>query len=195
MLKKTLPALTLLATLLGPTPAHAVVSSTYSLFGRVGLMQDNFMRVSTADSGSKGIIAGPMPALGLSYRIGSFMPGVSYTILGRSAASDTSKAKILAFDLPYIWSFFDSFELKTGAGLMMKSISGDGGTVQLNNGNSTSSFARPGRSVTSTTAFLHLGAGLPYSDAVRFDMDLWVSGAFSSRRAFTLYLSAAWGFL
>lgn len=195
MLKRKLLALALLATLLGPSPAHAVIASTYSLFGRVGFMQDNFMRVSTADSGSKGIIGGPLPAIGLSYRIGSFMPGVSYTILGRSAASDTSKAKLLAFDLPYIWSFFDSFEFKTGVGLIMKTISGEGGTVQLNNGNSTSNFARPGRSVTSTTGFLHLGAGFPSTNALRFDMDLWVSGAFSSRRAFTLYLSAAWGFI
>lgn len=170
-------------------------TSANSLFLRAGFLQDNFGRVSSSDSGGTSFISGPLPAIGLSLRVASFMPSVSYTFLGRSGASDTSKAKLLVFEVPYLWTLTDALQLKTGLAMIFKSISGSGGSVTLNNGNSTMSFAKPGRGVTSSTAALHLGGALTLTDVWRLDLDGWISDAFSARRAISIFLSANWGIL
>ena len=180
--------------LLNPRLGHAdTFSMTKSLYLHLGLLEDNFNRVATSDNGTSGLLSAPLPTLGVSLRIAGFMPGVVYTPLGRSGAGDTSKAKLLVFELPYLWSLVDSLELKTGVALMYKTISGSGGTVDLNNGTGTATFAKPGRSATSSAGAIHLGLAYTLTEDGRVDLDAWISGAFSSRRAVTLFLSAAWG--
>jgi hypothetical protein len=184
----------ILASLFATTVAHAFGPTGHSLYGHVGMLQDNFARVSTSDTGSTGLFSGPMPAIGIKWRLGPIMPGVTYTVLGHSAESGTSKTRVLAFEVPYLWDFA-LVEVKTGVAMVLTTVSGSGDIVQLNNGTGTSSFATPGRSSTSTVAAIHLGAAMTLTNPWRIDLDGWISDAFSSRRAITLFLSVGYGFM
>lgn len=96
------------------------------------------------------------------------------------------KTTFLIVDLPLVYDFNDSFDFSAGPAYVVYTIAGPGGTTQLNNGNSTSTFALPGDSVSAKTIALMIGTSYKTSD-FRFSLDLMSEGFLSSKkRTFSL---------
>ena len=120
-------------------------------------------------------------------------PQLNYTLLPRKTKGDGAEVTInhIVFNFGrnsgnYDWSF--------GPGILRETIKGKGGTTVLNNGNSTSTFANPGRSVTTQNITLDLGAGIE-SGKFRYGLDLYFVAPFSSKeRTQNLMFSVIYNF-
>jgi hypothetical protein len=80
-----------------------------------------------------------------------------------------------------------------GVGLLNRKIQGKGGTVQLDNGTGTATFALPGRTVQSRTITFNLGSAFNYGPS-RFALDLMIEGLTSEKRSFDIMVSYAYSF-
>lgn len=125
-------------------------------------------------------------------------PQLSYTPLARTSAGDTAKTKIthLTFQLGrnVIESKNAKWDLYLGPGLILYQIQGAGGTLVMNNGTSTSTFAIPGGDSSVTKLTTNVGTSLAYHGS-RLGLDLIVENAFSSKkRTQSLMLSYAYQF-
>ncbi len=179
--------LALLAALLSSS-AQAADSGT--VFLGVGAFFQNSMKTTTSPTASKSLL-GTMyvPELSVSAQLGDasgyFYPTIGYTFLGKTGA-DGIKKRILTVSVPYAFPIWESVDLKLGIGAMLYRVGGAGEARVLNSGASTSTFYQPGTTQTSRALFLTTGLGFALSSDVRFDFDLIVTGALSSRRALNL---------
>ena len=82
------------------------------------------------------------------------------------------------FDLAYVVN--DSFLLRYGVGTFMTRISGDGGSVELNNGNTTQTFYRTSESITSYNTTLDFGMELAYNKNYAFKLEGYLFGLFDA---------------
>jgi hypothetical protein len=103
------------------------------------------------------------------------------------------KKSMLLASLPLAWSMGQSTSFKFGPGLLQYSVSGGGGTTQLNNGTGTSTFYLPGETRTSKVFVLNVGLGFDVFRKLRFDLDAIVPGALSSKRALNVMATAQIG--
>lgn len=195
-----LVGLSLLGAVLSPTHAQAW---SYDL--GLGYLGQNFGSTSALASGATGTFGASSLTLNWNARgelggiSGWFLnPWIAFTPLKRSDSDDSVQQRdwYFAFDLGR--SLGDSaWDVRAGTGIKLQSLSGNGGLVKLDNGNSTSTFARPSYSSSTLTFGLNAGVGGAFpglwEGALRVDVDAWVTGALSSdRRAWDLLAALSW---
>lgn len=121
-------------------------------------------------------------------------PNLSYMpdfLLPRKAPGDTAKTTYLIMGLPLTYQLNSAWDVSGGLALMWYTIKGESGTTTLNNGNGTSTFARPGQISTARTLALTLG-GAWNSPAGRFGLDGLIEGFTNSqKRNYSLLLSVS----
>lgn len=86
----------------------------------------------------------------------SFSPGIGYAKMLKSKDNTKKSEIVLQYHLSQ--RIFNGVQFRYGFSTYITKVSGDGGTVQLNNGNSTSTFYVPEKTSTSYTGSLDLGA-------------------------------------
>lgn len=172
--------------------------SARSLFFGMGLLTYRFGELSEDPTGARSMISAIYPEISLGGRFylsehWRLAPRVHYTFPGRSIVDDTATASIIYFSIPFIKDFY-TLDLKFGMGLLLYRISGEGGTVELNNGNSTSTFGKPGLSSTSNLFTLEIGVGRLIYEQLRFDMDLFATTPVdASRRSLGMRAGVSYG--
>lgn len=121
----------------------------------------------------------------LGARYSWLAPTLMVSPLGRESVDASTRSHLVALTIPATvrWGFLD---FRAGLGMMGFLMSGGGGTVELNDGNSTSTFSRPGRWTLSSYSSLNGGLGFQIMRKLRLDIECWVSGPFSDRRAVNL---------
>jgi hypothetical protein len=171
--------------------AHAA-DKEKNLYLGVGTLFYNMSRVSTTETASKGLLGTVfIPTLGVTGDFWLISPNLSYTVLGKTDP-DGPKTHILTLSVPFKYSLGPVF-LKGGPGILFDMLSGPGGTAVLNNGTSTATFTLPSGSTTSRILFIDLGAGVPFYDIFRWDLDLFMTGALSSKRAVSILTQVSVG--
>lgn len=169
------------------------------IYGSVGILNQNLAKFSKAESGAKSFWGDTFINWAAAGRFGGgnwlALPMLTFTLPSRKTSdSETSKGVYtLSFS---IVRKISSFELHLGPGLMLYRISGPGGEIVLNNGNSIATFYAPNTSSTARLLFWAIGGGweLP-GTGVRFDLDSWVTSAFGNSRAVNLFAYFSLGFL
>ncbi len=170
----------------------------------LGFLGQNFGFTAAQPSGDAGTFGASSLTLNWNARgeIGSsgwfLNPWMAFTPFHRSDSDDSIEQRdwFFAFDLGLPLGESD-WDFRAGTGVKLQSLSGNGGLVRLDNGNSTSTFARPSYSSSTLTFGLNAGFGgaLPgfLDGKFRLDLDTWVTGAFSSdRRAWDLLAALSW---
>ena len=108
------------------------------------------------------------------------------------APNSSVKTSFLILGLPVTYNLSSNFDFSGGLALIQYNIAGPGGTTTLQNGNGTSTFALPGRSESSKTLGLLLGASYN-SGSYRVSLDTMTEGATSnSKRTFSLMLTLSY---
>ena len=167
--------------------------------------QNVFNAVSTADSGSTGVLGETSYPLNLRYEtslksLGNWYlaPQLSYLVLPRKTSDDMAKQTfahlVFSFGKDFSRQGGTHWDWSVGPGIMRYETKGNGGTTVLSNGTGTATFAVPGR--TTTIQKLTTVAGVSFSTgASRLGADLIVENLFSStKRAQSLMLSYAYRF-
>lgn len=119
-------------------------------------------------------------------------PTVFYTPLTKTGANGVKKSLLVAA-LPARWAFGGLAVLRAGPGLMIYSVSGDGGSVDLNNGTGTATFYLPATKSSAKVITVNLGVGIEFGRLARLDVDLIVPGILSSSRAYNLATALNFG--
>lgn len=163
------------------------------------LFQNTFGDVSASTSGSPSVLGNALPQVGISSRLGLgswfFVPSASITPFGGTDSDLGSTLRVYTFGLA-AEKWLGELALRFGPGLMLRSHTGNGGSVTLNNGGGFQTFFHPGDSATSQLTYLQVGTGLELGwDGVRADMDAIVTGLMSSRRATHLAFTISYGFM
>jgi hypothetical protein len=188
----------LVLTLVVVVPARSLASSGKFLYVGTGVFLQNMLTTTTTPESSSNVLGQlNLPQISLladfSGRSGfGFAPSVALTPVALTGGNGVKKSMLLA-SLPIAWSVGQSATLKFGPGLLQYSISGDGGTTELNNGTGTSTFYLPGSTKTSNVFVLNVGMGFDLFRNLRLDLDAVVPGALSSKRALNLMATAHLG--
>lgn len=168
-----------------------------------GVLFQNLLTTTTSSSGSASLTGTLyLPSLQLSATLpmggsGSgwgLAPSIYYTPLGKIQSDEVTKRLLIA-QIPLYFAFNDKLNWKLGPGFQSYSVSGDGGAVTMNNGTGTAVFYRPNGSVTSTTLLIAAGISWVMDESWKLDVDVFVPGFLTTRRAYTLGLSLNWEFL
>ncbi len=111
------------------------------------------------------------------------------------SARDENISKMSLFILANAKYKLTNFHLIVGLGLFFTRISGSGGTEDLNNGNSTSSFPLPDSSVFTRNFILNLGAGLDFTREWSADLHTYIFNLTSSEdRAYSIAINGTYHF-
>jgi len=84
-----------------------------------------------------------------------FTPQIGLVLHGDKYDETKKKTVFILWDVAY--SFNSSLLLRYGFGSFLTKVGGDGGTISMPNGNSTTTFAKPDKTVTSYNTTLNLG--------------------------------------
>jgi hypothetical protein len=166
-----------------------------------GILVEHPMSVSGEASGAAGVagatyaqigvgLRAPMPIFGGNW---FFQPSLTYTVPGRLLNDGAGRVNIWALALPFSGNL-SVFEFKVGPGILFYQYKGAGGTEDLPNGGTTTTYYRPSDSVTSKVTFLDLGLGAAIGEKFRLDVDLYINGLLSLRRDFSLVAQAGYFF-
>ena len=119
-----------------------------------------------------------------------FTPEAGFVYHLDAKDNTTHQTIFLLYNFEYNWS--SNIDLRYGLGTFLNRISGDGSTLTLNNGSSTSNFYVPSELQTSYTSSLNFGLKLNVSSnwLLRFDTQI-MRFASSTRRNFSYLLSVA----
>jgi hypothetical protein len=179
-------------------PVRGFASPGKTLYVGTGVFLQNMLTTTTtpeSTSNALGQINLPQLSVMADFRGSSgfgFAPSIALTPVAIAGGNGVKKSMLLA-SLPLAWSLGQSASFKFGPGLLQYSVTGDGGTTQLNNGTGTSTFYLPGETRTSKVFVLNVGMGFDLFRNFRFDLDAVVPGALSSKRALNLMATAQLG--
>ena len=173
--------------------------SSGSWWSGLGYYSENALNETASDAtGKKGFLGTANYPLIVKYDYAMtstwfVAPQLNYTLFPRKTKGDGATVTInhIVFNFGQNANGFDwSF----GPGILRETIKGKGGTTVLNNGNSTSTFANPGRSVTTQNITLDFGAGIE-NGKFRYGLDLYFVAPFSSKeRTQNLMFSVIYNF-
>ena len=165
------------------------------VFLGAGTVLQNMGSISGSQTGSSSIIGAVSLSAVLLAKIGGgkwfVAPTVSHTPFG-SADADDGVSKYLSTLALSIGRNFAKTDISIGPGVMLYRIAGNGGQVELDNGDSTATFYHPGRSVTSRLLLLQTGLGWNFERS-RAAIDVWFSAPFGSRRTVSALASYSIG--
>jgi hypothetical protein len=179
--------------------AHASFMGGRAFLG-TGILNHNSGAQSTdATTTSKPLISELYPQLTLTgtfHLTGrwGFSPDFHYTPFGRKNSDTGESTSVFSFGLRALYYLSHVFDLHFGPGLFLYSISGSGGTIDLSNGASTTTFGKPSSSVTSSAICWDLGFGYSYQK-YRLDFSTLITGIASTRRTISPVLSISREFL
>lgn len=166
----------------------------------VGYFSENTLgKITKDDSGEKSFLGTPTYPLIFKYDFKIFStasatdyyvaPKFTYTLLPRKDQGDTIKVTQWHLMIPFGANLGSSkWDLVGGPGIFNRTIDGEGGVIQLNNGGSVAPFAVPGRKVSSQVMTLNLATS--YSlDRHRFGFDLMSEALFSDKSTWSFMFS------
>jgi hypothetical protein len=171
-----------------------------TLYFGAGLLNRNSGAVATDATNSSmplfGEIYGQL-AVSAFFDLGgalSLSPDLHYTPIGLTESDTLETTRILAGAVRLNYATSKTFDLHLGPGLQFYTISGESGTIDLSNGASTTTFARPDSSATSINLYWDGGVGFNF-DSLRIEASVWAAGLLTSRRTFSPVVSLSWGLL
>lgn len=186
-----------------------LASSSYAFKNKsisvgIGYLSENFMnKTATKSDGSAGFLGETNYNLNLKYDYSLssdwfLAPQLSYTPMPRSSPGNTAKVSLLhlVFQIGQNYSSSGSsgWDWYFGPGILQRQIKGTGGTVQMNNGTGTATFAIPGRSSTVQKVTSNFGSSYNFENS-RIGIDLVFESFFSNtKRTQSLMLSYAYQF-
>ncbi len=162
-------------------------------------MRNAGLAVTDADSGEKPFFSELYPVLSLTGMIGDtnsyrISPNLNYAITSKDSPDGGSATRVYAFGVRAVTPRISSFDFHLGPGVMFYNIKGKGGTKDLNNGATTTTFGLPDQSVTSRIFYMDLGAAYIW-DKLRVESSFLISGFLSSKFALSPVLTVSWGIL
>lgn len=172
-------------------PFSAIAAENTLFFVEAGGMFSSMNKTTSSETASTSFLGTKQLIIGASAQFGPIKPGFDYTLFGYGGKDDTYKSKTLILELPYVMPF-EFGELKAGVSAWFTTISGEGGNIQLNNGTGTSTFSKPGRSVTTRTLGWVVGLHRPFNETLYFDIDAHLLAPLSSRRTLNLLAQVSW---
>jgi hypothetical protein len=120
-------------------------------------------------------------------------PQIQWTPAPRS--TETLTSSIFVFSLAAGMVITESWNWYLGPSYYSTTLKGKGGTKELNNGTSTTTFAVPGRSVTTKTLALDIGTAVQFSSyRIAFGSLVESIMSNSGKRTYNLYLNFAYDF-
>lgn len=122
-------------------------------------------------------------------------PQFSYTLFPRKSEGDSAKITLAHLAFLFGKNFQDpSWDWYFGPGILQQTYDGSGGTVQLLNGSTPTTFYLPNRKTTSRKITVNFGSSYSFF-STRLGFDLIFENAFSStKRSQSLMLSYAYTF-
>jgi hypothetical protein len=194
---------------LAPRPGHATtvlaegeygsLESGFSLIGGIGGYFRDFFRSgrNAKDGSGSGLSLYPVIHLGACFELGdgwALWPAAAWSPLGRGGPEDATSTRVLPISLR-LRKALESWEVYAGPGVSYYWISGNGGTMRLSNGSSSTVFGLPDRTVSTRMFTLQLGAGKVVG-RLHYNLDFTVAAAFSSaRRSADMLLSVGYELL
>ncbi len=153
------------------------LSAANGLWIGAGTVTHNFLSAQTGKTDGKKtidlyptvLIGGLLPGFFSGI---SLAPGIGYAKSLNSKDKTSKNEIILQYHLAQ--NIFNGVQIRYGFSTFITKISGDGGTTELNNGNSTSTFYVPENSSTSYTSSLDLGgeAFMLHSTSLRLQFSI-----------------------
>lgn len=190
--------LALLFAISGSQAQAAFSGSEKTFYVGTGVTFYNMGKLTSSDNASTSLLGQlyvphlqltkQFPAFGLK-----FLSEVSFTPLAVKASDGVSKRIFTGS----VSGLFGSgvVQLKTGFGILLYFVGGNGGAVTLNNGTSTQTFYSPGTTKSAKAFYLDLGVGFRLPSSIRIDLDLLATGALTTRRAFSTVFTLSKGIL
>ena len=176
--------------------ARAVPTNSYYLGG--GLLSYNVLR-TTASANASTSFMGPLfyplqiRTFWNAFGTTVLAPRLAYTLLPREAEDGAADTTVLLLSVPVnstIGSTSTTWDWTYGLGVMFYQIKGKGGLATLNNGTSTSQFARPGRKRTARNMTVEFGLAYTSADSAwRTELEALFTSALSDRRSYSLMLT------
>jgi len=168
-----------------------------TLFLNTGLLGTNVSRVATDKTGAANDFFNEKywtlgASLDLEFETFRLVPHLTFTPIGRLTQDEAAKVYLFVVSANY-GAALGPFDFQIGPGLMFNTVSGLGGVVSRNNGTSSRDFYRPIRSSTSRLFIIDFLFGINFVDWLRWDTGMWVTGAFTGRRALNFYTSIGVG--
>jgi hypothetical protein len=172
-------------------PAQAADTGPYA---GLGMFFQNMLKVTESEKAARSLYGEVyLPELVAGYRFWNVFPTFGWTILGKKINDGEKRRYVMRIDLPYVFGYDSETELKAGFGMLFHRIRGDGQSVSLRNGSSTSTFYVPSGNRSSATFYLSAGLGL-IRNAFRFDFDLVAGEPFSRRRSINFSMRGGYVF-
>lgn len=172
---------------LQPLYVFAFQSESWTL-GLAYYSQNIFYKTSQSDTAKKGLLGESSIPLQIKYdqmlnKDWYLSPQLSYTILPRTTKDAAAEVTtlLLVLQVGQNWGSSADWDWHVGPGYLSYRTKGKGGTVELNNGGGTSTFALPSGS--SEVNKIIFSGGVSYNSGVhRFGADLLVESLFSSQK-------------
>lgn len=186
---------TLLLGLLLMLTAHQ--ARGYDLGLSLGNLCEYIGKIQTDDNGSTNLCSfNPYLATSVDFALSKqffFSPelGLSFPRSGR----DENISKMSLFALANTKFKFSEFHFIGGAGLFFTRIAGKGGTEELNNGTTTSSFPLPDSTIYTRNFILNLGLGANFGQEWSVEAHTYIFNLLESEdRAFSLAINGTYHF-
>ena len=172
----------------------ALADTDKKLYVGAGVMATNLSRTTATVSGSKGFWGPVFPEVVVNYRMPisdqlDFTPTLDLTLLGafgvNRATDGAADETIVGLIFPLSYKIM-MLDLHGGLGIKFLHYTGQGGTTDLNNGTTVTTFYRPSRSSTTRIVVVDLGVGGQIVPTLRADLDTWIEDIGSARRAVSI---------
>ncbi len=180
----------------GPTPSKEDMFFNKYIFN-FGAHTEFFNMIQIDDSGGmRKIDFAPTIGLGVSKPLDSqfsFLPEVNW-VLPRNAGSSKIMKNLFMLRADFGYEPIEWLRLRFGTSLMWLNQHGKGGSTQMNNGNSTSTFYYPDENRSSLNNTLDLGVEA-MMDAWSLRLQTYTYSVFKEQRrqlSYTLFVSYSW---
>ncbi len=163
-----------------------------------GLMNQSIGKFQDSSDGSKSKFNHRLTLeAGLEYDLNSdfFLAGDFGALWPGGADEDYISKKVFYFNFHAGYSLSEEFDLRLGTGMTLTTISGDGGTTELQNGVGTTSFIIPDQSTTARNITFNIAGLYHFHPEYSVKLELLVFNLINSRnRTFNYALTARYHF-
>ena len=192
---------TLLTTLLlsvTQVRAESKLGNAWVGAGALGYTMGQSSGNASGDASALGAVY-PTLGIGIDANVYDFLYAgleFAFTPIPKEQKGNSASTQVLLISVPVKarpWG--EGLDFKLGPGVLFYYIDGKDGIVQVNNGTSTSPFARPGRSVTSRIFTVDAGISYRAPMNVVISLDALIGGVLASRHTVSGLLQVSYSFL